>query len=104
MLVTWIVALGLIVFAQLATRNMKQVPAACRISGNGWWEASTSSSRAFWGGSCEEDVLVFRDDFHFILFTNWFGLLPGVGTIGWGAATKDGFEVTRPLLRGGTRI
>ena len=34
---------------------------------------------------------------------NWFGLIPGVGTIGWGhhdPATGE-FHVDRPLLRGG---
>jgi F-type H+-transporting ATPase subunit a len=28
-------------------------------------------------------------------------LLPGVGSVGWGVAGEHGFEVTRPLLRGG---
>ncbi len=37
--------------------------------------------------------------FLFILITNWLGLLPGMGTIGWGHQTEAGFEVTRPLLR-----
>lgn len=39
--------------------------------------------------------------FFYILFSNWFSLLPGVGTIGWGH--KDGLltvhEVDIPLLR-----
>jgi F-type H+-transporting ATPase subunit a len=43
----------------------------------------------------------FATIFIFILFTNWFGLLPGVGTIGKGIDTPNGFEVTTPLLRGG---
>jgi F-type H+-transporting ATPase subunit a len=43
----------------------------------------------------------FATIFIFILFTNWFGLIPGVGTIGWGVQTATGLEVTRPLLRGG---
>jgi F-type H+-transporting ATPase subunit a len=41
--------------------------------------------------------------FIFILFVNWFSLIPGVGTIGWGhydPATRV-FHVDRPLLRGG---
>lgn len=42
--------------------------------------------------------------FVFILVSNWFGLLPGVGTIGWGEGT--GFlsvkEVHDPLLRPAT--
>ena len=43
--------------------------------------------------------------FVFILVSNWFGLLPGVGTIGWGEGT-GGFlsvkEVHDPLLRPAT--
>ena len=39
--------------------------------------------------------------FMFILFANWFGLLPGVGSIGWGHRGPEahGFEVTSRLLR-----
>jgi F0F1-type ATP synthase, subunit a len=37
------------------------------------------------------------------LFVNWFGLIPGVGTIGWGHSNPSTgfFHVDRPLLRGG---
>ena len=38
--------------------------------------------------------------FIFILFHNWMGLIPGVGTMGWGYDTADGhFHLTRPLIR-----
>jgi F-type H+-transporting ATPase subunit a len=37
--------------------------------------------------------------FIFIIVSNWFALLPGVGSIGWGKETPEGFEVTTPLLR-----
>ena len=40
----------------------------------------------------------FATIFIFICFTNWFGLLPGVGTIGWGVQTARGFEVTQPCF------
>ena len=44
----------------------------------------------------------FATIFIFILFVNWFGLIPGVGTIGWGHYDPStGFRVDRPLLRGG---
>jgi F-type H+-transporting ATPase subunit a len=43
----------------------------------------------------------FATIFIFICFTNWFGLVPGVGTVGWGNDTARGFELTRPWLRGG---
>jgi F-type H+-transporting ATPase subunit a len=42
----------------------------------------------------------FASIFIFILSANWFGLIPGVGTIGWGHYTDDGFRVAQPLLRG----
>jgi F-type H+-transporting ATPase subunit a len=35
----------------------------------------------------------------FIMVSNWFALLPGVGSIGWGNDTAQGFEVTTPILR-----
>jgi F-type H+-transporting ATPase subunit a len=42
----------------------------------------------------------FASVFIFVVATNWFGLLPGVGTIGYGFAGEHGFHVTDPLLRG----
>jgi len=37
--------------------------------------------------------------FVFILINNWSGLIPGVGTIGWGNEVDGRFEVIRPLIR-----
>lgn len=37
--------------------------------------------------------------FLFILFHNWMGLIPGVGTIGWGHEVDGHFEMARPLIR-----
>lgn len=37
--------------------------------------------------------------FVFILFHNWMGLFPGVGTMGWGHETAHGFHITTPLIR-----
>jgi len=37
--------------------------------------------------------------FLFILFHNWMGLLPGVGTVGWGHDVDGHFHITRPLIR-----
>jgi F-type H+-transporting ATPase subunit a len=98
MLVTWIVALGVIVFARFATRNMKQVPDGAQ----NFWEWMVESLYNFLEGVLGSELVkktfwLFATIFIFILFTNWFGLLPGVGTIGWGT----GSEVTEPWLRGG---
>jgi len=42
----------------------------------------------------------FATIFIFILAANWAGLIPGVGTIGWGHQTGHGFVIERPLFRG----
>ena len=42
----------------------------------------------------------FATIFIFILAANWMGLIPGVGTIGWGHHTAHGFKIDQPLLRG----
>ena len=103
MMVTWIVALGVIVFAQIATRNMKAVPEGAQ----NFWEWMVEGLYNFLESILGPDLVkrtfwFFTTIFIFILFTNWFGLIPGVGTIGWGESTEHGgFDVTHPLLRGG---
>jgi F-type H+-transporting ATPase subunit a len=37
--------------------------------------------------------------FIFILVHNWMGLLPGVGTVGWGHEVDGHFHLTRPWIR-----
>ena len=38
--------------------------------------------------------------FLFILFHNWMGLIPGVGTVGWGHYDAEGhFAITHPFIR-----
>jgi F-type H+-transporting ATPase subunit a len=37
--------------------------------------------------------------FIFILIQNWMGLLPGVGTIGWGHDVDGAFRITSPWIR-----
>jgi len=102
MLVTWVVALGVIIFAQVATRNMKLVPEGAQ----NFWEWMVESLYNFLEGILgpklvKETFWFFVTIFIFILFTNWFGLIPGVGTVGWGHQGKHAFIVEQPLLRGG---
>jgi F-type H+-transporting ATPase subunit a len=102
MLVTWIVALTVIVFAQIATRSMKAVPEGAQ----NFWEWMVESLYDFLASIIGPELVkktfwFFTTIFIFILFTNWFGLIPGVGTVGWGTEGAHGFHVERPLLRGG---
>jgi len=102
MLVTWIVALLVIGFAQFATRNMKDVPDGAQNFLEFLVEGLYNFIESIVGAELVKKTFwFFLTVFIFILFTNWFGLIPGVGTIGWGEQTPHGFEVTRPLLRGG---
>jgi len=101
MLVTWIVAVGLIAFAQIATRSMKPVPEGAQnflewlIEGlYGFLEGVIGSHlirRTFW---------FFGTIFIFILATNWVGLIPGIGSMGWGVQTPEGFRLSEPFFRG----
>jgi F-type H+-transporting ATPase subunit a len=104
MLVTWIVAAGIIVFAQVATRRIKPIPSGIQ----NFWEWVVEGLHNFLEGIIGRQLVsktfwFFATIFIFILFVNWFGLIPGVGTIGWGHhdPTTGVFHVDRPLLRGG---
>jgi F-type H+-transporting ATPase subunit a len=101
MVVSWVVAIALIIFARLATRDMKGVPGGAQnflewlVEGlYGFLESIVGPhlvKRTFW---------FLATIFIFILSANWVGLIPGVGTIGWGRQTPNGFEVEQPLFRG----
>jgi F-type H+-transporting ATPase subunit a len=101
MLVMWIVTAALIVFTQIATRNMKRVPDGAQnflewlIEGlYGFLEGIIGPKlirRTFW---------FFGSVFIFILAANWVGLIPGVGSLGWGHQTVEGFRLEEPFFRG----
>jgi F-type H+-transporting ATPase subunit a len=102
MVVTWIVAVGLIIFARVATRRMQLVPAGAQNFLEWLVETLYEFLEGIIGSKLVQRTFwFFATVFIFILSTNWFGLIPGVGTIGWGAPGPHGFEVARPLLRGG---
>ena len=101
MVVTWIVAVGLIVFAQAATRHMKAIPDGIQ----NFWEWLVEGLYTFLQGIIgshlvERTFWFFASIFIFILSANWMGLIPGVGTIGWGHQGTHGFKIDQPLFRG----
>jgi F-type H+-transporting ATPase subunit a len=102
MVVTWIVAVGLIIFAQLATRKLSQVPGGAQNLLEWLIESLYNLLESILGKHLlDRTFWFFATIFIFILATNWFGLLPGVGTMGWGHHTPEGFVIERPLFRGG---
>jgi F-type H+-transporting ATPase subunit a len=101
MVVTWIVALGLILFARIATRRMDQVPGAAQ----NFLEWLIESLYGFLEGLLGRHLLdrtfwFFATVFIFILSANWMALIPGVGVIGWGHPTAHGFKIDQPWFRG----
>ena len=103
MVVTWIVAAGILLCAQLATRKIKPVPTGLQ----NFWEWLVESLYNFLENMIGPQLVkktfwFFATIFIFILFLNWFGLVPGVGTIGWGHhdPATNAFHVDRPLFRG----
>jgi len=101
MIVSWAVALGLIVFAQAATKKIKQIPTGAQ----NFLEWLIDSLYRFIAGIIgphltKRTFWFFATIFLFILAANWAGLVPGVGSIGWGSKTSHGFVVSQPLLRG----
>jgi F-type H+-transporting ATPase subunit a len=110
MVITWIVAIGVIVFAQKATKRIRSTAEAANEVPSGaqnFWEFLVEGLYNFLGEILGPKLIkktfwFFATIFIFILFTNWFGLIPGVGTIGWGHYDAEGlFHLQRPMFRGG---
>jgi F-type H+-transporting ATPase subunit a len=101
MVVTWITALGLIVLTRTAMRNIKLVPERRQ----NFWEWQIEGLYIFLEGIIGSHLVkrtfwFFASVFIFVLATYWIGLVPGVGTVGWGHQTDHGFKIDQPLLRG----
>lgn len=103
MILTWAVALGLIFCSQFAMRSAKLVPEGAQ----NFWEWLVEGLYGFLEGIIGHDLVkktfwFFATIFIFILFSNWFSLIPGVGTIGYGVPDANGHlhHISRPILRG----
>jgi F-type H+-transporting ATPase subunit a len=103
MVVTWIVAIFLILGAQMATSKLQKIPSGLQ----NFVEWIVESLEAFLSGLlgpklARETFWFYASVFLFILFANWFGLIPGVGTVGWGTPDAEGHmgHISSPLFRG----
>jgi len=99
-IMVWI-AVGLIIlFCRAATRKMSMVPEGFQ----NFAEWVIESLYRFFEGVLGEHLTkrtfwFFGSTFLLIILTNYLGLIPGVGTVGWG---KDAHgHIHSPLLRGG---
>lgn len=103
MFVTLIVTVLIVVFARRATRKMELVPKGRQ----NLFEAVIEGLYVMFEGIVGKHMIpkvfsLLATLFIFILSANWFGLLPGVGTVGFGHHVGPFLslkEITTPLLR-----
>jgi len=101
MIFTWLVAFGIIVFARYATRQIKDVPDGAKFLGMARRKPAQFLESII-GHELVKRRFVFRHGFHFHPFLQLGGLVPGIGTIGWGTPNAQGGleHISRPLIRG----
>jgi len=102
MVISWIIAAVLIVGAQLICRKATTVPSGAQNFVEWVVESLLNFLQDIMGAELARRTFwFFATIFIFILFTNWCGLLPGVGTVGYGeGAHWWNIEITHPFLRG----
>jgi len=96
-----VVTIIVIAFVQVAMRAPKLVPSGLQnfvewlvefmVNSLDNSMGHTTTLRGFW---------YFGGLFVFVFLCNILGLVPGVGTFGWGTEVNGHFEVTQPFLRG----
>lgn len=97
----FVVSLLLIIFAQAATRKTALVPSGLQNFAEWLVESLIEFLSGIMGDKLARKTFWFYATvFILILASNWFGLIPGVGTIGWGHEGDHGFHVSHPILRG----
>ncbi len=99
-LVSAVVSLFIIWMARKATRQMSVVPGPAQNFFETIVQGLYETIEGIVGHHMVARVFsLLATLFIFIIVANWFALLPGVGSIGWGHESTHGFEVTAPLLR-----
>lgn len=83
LLTTWVVMAVLVLLAFLGTRNLKKIPSTGQLIAElivgGLYDFYTS----ILGSHTKKVFPLIATIFLFVLTANWFGLIPGVGTIGF---------------------
>src|SRR3972149_1262285 len=97
LVLTWIVMAVLISLSYLAGKNIQKVPQGLQNFAEMVVEGLYSTVEGLAGPLTKRIFPLIATFFIFIILSNYFGLLPGVGTIGI-KELHDGKEVLIPLL------
>lgn len=95
-----LVVAAIVIFVQLATRKVSLVPGPLQNFLEWVIQTIYTTLEGIVGKHMIRRTFpLLCSLFLFILVANWSALLPGVGTIGWGAVEHGEFEVHTPLIR-----
>jgi F-type H+-transporting ATPase subunit a len=101
MLTSWLVSLALLLAIRLAVKKPQLIPSRAQSV----IESAVETLRGLFEPIVGKQAMpaafpILICFFIFILMNNWSGLLPGVGTIGWGYTNAEGhFEMATPWIR-----
>lgn len=102
MVMSWVSALLVILFSMVATRKMELVPSGLQNFAEWIVESLYDFLEGILGAHLVKRTFwFFGGVFVIILSSNWVGLVPFVGTIGWKTMDGSGHEGFTPWLRGG---
>lgn len=103
LIMSWLVVLVIAIFSIVLKNKIKQIPRGIHNLFEIIIEGALNLCDSITGDR-KKTMKFFPITFAlflFVLLNNWFGLLPGVGSIGFNQV-HDGHHVFVPLLRGGT--
>lgn len=103
MVLMWVVSAVIILVTRAATKDLKENPEGLQNFAEWVVESLRDFLENILGRALTAQTFwFFASAFIFILTANWFGLLPGVGTVGWGTPDASGAltHISEPLLRG----
>lgn len=103
MVMIWVAVGVIILFCRIATGKMTMVPAGLQNAAEWAVESLYNFLQDLMGAHLAKRTFwFFGSIFFFILTSNYLGLIPGVGTVGWNLSDSDGQVVGfLPWLRGG---
>jgi len=100
MVTSWVIALILIIAIKLAVKRPQLVPSRGQAIVETVVEGVYGLIEPIVGKKASKAAFpILVGLFIYILIQNWSGLIPGVGTIGWGESTEHGFHVITPFIR-----
>ena len=102
MVTSWVVSIILIVVIRMAVGRASLVPTRAQAVVESLAEGVLGLIEPIVGKKVVKAAFpILAGFFVFILIQNWSGLVPGIGTIGWGEQTEHGFHIHTALIRPG---